>query len=388
MIYSKYRISLDIRSIGSQVVLMSKRLETGREIYITLTEGLKTYTITDDCYAVFAAIKPDGNFLFNFCRIEDNTIIYTYTPQTTITAGKMECEIRLYSAEGEMLTSASFGILISETIVDEGEVIESAFESTTITKLVEEKVTEYMMEHPIATDTTLSDPEAAANAKATGDAISTLSQQTTKALEDMQNATNEALEDMQNATNEALEGKVDKEENKALSTNDFTDEYKEKLEKLKVINGEGDISVNDDGKMFVKTASLTTAKYTRGSVTREKLANDALFSPVVFMNTSGNLAATHLGKKIVLSSGSEAISLTVSKEVSDSLPLGFEAIVIYWTGSSAQIEFSGGLLMAVAGESAVENGKVAFAEQYGMAAITKISDSGSWLVTGAVEVVS
>lgn len=230
MIYSKYRISLDVRSIGSQVVLMSKRLETGREIHITLTEGLKTYTIADDCYAIFAAIKPDGNFLFNFCRIEDNTIIYTYTPQTTIVTGKMECEIRLYSSKGEMLTSAFFGILISDTIVDEGEVIESAFESDTVVSLVEEKVREHLVENPIATDATLTEPEGAANAKATGDAIAAAEGRMNEAVTEAEGRVSRYVEGVEEAFTAALEGKVGKEVGKALSTNDFTDEYKQKLD--------------------------------------------------------------------------------------------------------------------------------------------------------------
>ena len=274
MIYSKYRISLDIRSIGSQVVLMSKRLETGREIYITLTEGLKTYTITDDCYAVFAAIKPDGNFLFNFCDIKDNTIIYTYTPQTTIVAGKMECEIRLYSAAGEMLASAFFGILISETIVDEGEVIESAFESTTVVALVEEKVKEHLLENPIATDATLTDPEAAANAKATGDAINQLAEQTQKSLEELD------------------EAKVGTEEGKGLSTNDFTNEMQETLlnnaqwiseyylpiagNELGGVRSGDDVKVSEIGELYLEDESVDTDAIAKGAVTAEKIAEDAV----------------------------------------------------------------------------------------------------------------
>lgn len=281
MIYSKYRISLDIRSIGSQVVLMSKRLETGREIYITLTEGLKTYTIADDCYAVFAAVKPDGNFLFNFCRIEDNTIIYTYTPQTTIVSGKMECEIRLYSSTGEMLTSAFFGILISDTIVDEGEVIESAFESTTVVALVEEKVVEHLRDNPIATDATLTDPEAAANAKATGEAIAAAENRMSESVEAAEGrasesveAVSESLAIMEETFTNALGGKVDKEEGKALSTNDFTDAEKEKLAGIEA--GANNFSLDD------------------GAVTLEKMSTEAIanFAPAYEASTVDLTAGT------------------------------------------------------------------------------------------------
>lgn len=376
MIYSKYRISLDIRSIGSQVVLMSKRLETGREIYITLTEGLKTYAIADDCYAVFAAIKPDGNFLFNFCNIEDNTITYTYTPQTTIVAGKMECEIRLYSSKGEMLTSAFFGILISDTIVDEGEVIESAFESTAITALVEQKVTEYMVEHPIATDATLTDPEAAANAKATGEAIAELSQQTTEALENMQTATSEALQ----ATNEALEDKVDSEENKGLSSNDFTNEYKEKLD-----------GIEAGANKYVLGEDVGTENVKAGAITRAKLANDALYSQLISA-ASREITVADIGRTLRTPWNTTA-EYTLSQAVSTKIPPGAEiAAVRFGYLGDATISFPDGVRVLIPGETSYKaNAKIQIADTFGTIALKKLShesNGDTWIVTGNVEVVS
>lgn len=211
MIYSNYRISLDVRSIGSQIVLNCKRCETGRRIYITLTEGLKAYTISDDCTAVFTAIKPDGNLLYNECAIENNCIVYTFTPQTAAAVGKMECEIRLYGADDTLLISALFGILVSDAVVDDGEVIESAFESDVVQKMIDEKLKEYLEESSVVVDTTLTTPGAAADAKATGDAITALGKETGEQFESM----GQALNDMRQSLSET-DAALQELENKAL----------------------------------------------------------------------------------------------------------------------------------------------------------------------------
>ncbi len=136
MNYSSYRFSLDLRSTRSSVVVKAKRDDTGRKLFITLTDGGVPYHITDDCYAVFTAIKPDGKIVFNDCTIEDCVIIYEMTAQTVAAAGMVESEIIVYGSGGKQLTSASFHILVEDTIYDTETEIESTSEYNALASLI------------------------------------------------------------------------------------------------------------------------------------------------------------------------------------------------------------------------------------------------------------
>ena len=136
MNYSSYRFSLDLRNTRSSVVVKAKRDDTGRKLFITLTDGGVPYHITADCYAVFTAIKPDGKIVFNDCTIEDCVIIYEMTAQTVAAVGMVESEIIVYGSGGKQLTSASFHILVEDTIYDTETEIESTSEYNALADLV------------------------------------------------------------------------------------------------------------------------------------------------------------------------------------------------------------------------------------------------------------
>jgi len=138
---SFYKISLDIHDHGSNVSLKAKKGDTGRILYITLMDGRNPYVITNECYAVFAAKKADGNILYNKCSIIGNTIAYAFTPQTCSAVGKAECEIKLYGAEEKLITSARFTLLVEDTVYNEGDEVESEKEVSALTALVSEATT-------------------------------------------------------------------------------------------------------------------------------------------------------------------------------------------------------------------------------------------------------
>ena len=141
MNYSDYRLSLDIHDEDSGQSLNVKRGDNkSRRIYITLRDGSQPYHISEDCYAVFAATKPDGKILYNSCTISDCTIQYEMTGQTTNVAGVTECEIRLYGADNQLITSPRFLLIVDETVYDDDKVIDSSDEFTALTELVSEAV--------------------------------------------------------------------------------------------------------------------------------------------------------------------------------------------------------------------------------------------------------
>ena len=135
MINSHYKISLDIQGHGSHVSLKAKKGDTGRILQITLTDGGKPYKITSDCLAVFVAKKADSTIIYNGCSIIDNAIFYVFTEQTAISVGVHNCEIKLYGSDAKLLTSASFTLIIEDTILSESELL-SMNEVTALTKLV------------------------------------------------------------------------------------------------------------------------------------------------------------------------------------------------------------------------------------------------------------
>ena len=136
MIDSTKKISLDIHSPSSGEVVNAKRGDTGRRVCISLVDGGVPYVISDECYAVFTAKKPDGNVLYNHCTIENNIITYEITEQTTAVEGRVNCEILLYGADDKLITSPKFTILVYGTVYKVGDEIQSEDEIDALTHLI------------------------------------------------------------------------------------------------------------------------------------------------------------------------------------------------------------------------------------------------------------
>jgi hypothetical protein len=137
MNYTDYRISLDIFKTASQAVLPVKQGDTAYRLCISITANGSPYRITEGCYALFTAKKPDENFINNECTIENNVIYYQLTPQTTAAIGVVECEIVLYDSNDEQLATPHFSILVDAKAYN-GEEIESSSEVNMLEDLIEE----------------------------------------------------------------------------------------------------------------------------------------------------------------------------------------------------------------------------------------------------------
>lgn len=138
MNYANYRITLEVQETGSNLILRMKKGDTGRKLYITLTDGGLPYRITPDCFAVFTAVKPDGHIVFNECILEGNTIVYPVKAQTVACCGTVRSEIRVYGADGMLLTSACFTLMVDDTVYTEGDDIESSDDFSALSKLLTE----------------------------------------------------------------------------------------------------------------------------------------------------------------------------------------------------------------------------------------------------------
>lgn len=132
---STYYIALDIERTEAQGNMSVRRGESGRRLVATLMSGGKPFDPDKGAYAVFAARRADGATLFNGCTLSAGRAVYELTAQTTGTVGRVECEIRIYGEDGELIVSPRFCINVFDTAVSDDE-IASAPEYTALTELV------------------------------------------------------------------------------------------------------------------------------------------------------------------------------------------------------------------------------------------------------------
>lgn len=136
-----------------------------------------------------------------------------------------------------------------------------------------------------------------------------------------------------------------------------------------------------------KTENVVNTEIEDGSVTREKLAYDALHSPNKSITTAtSTISLDMLGKTILFEKSGADIVFYISKEESDKLPMGFEIAFVYWAANSVKIAFTGGIGAAIAGIGRKVDPVLELPEQYTMIAARKCKDD-TWIVTGSVEVV-
>lgn len=139
MNYAVYNIALDIHKTGSQVALSMIRGENKRKIVISLTENGRPYKISEGTKVElghFTALKPDNNFIYNECEIdeENNVIIYYVTSQTTAAVGEVKCQIKLSDNNGELLFTPQFSIIVANTLYNEEPIVASSEEFNSLTK--------------------------------------------------------------------------------------------------------------------------------------------------------------------------------------------------------------------------------------------------------------
>lgn len=122
--YSNYRFTLDIQKSKSQVSIPVHYGDTGNRFYITFTDGGNPYIIPEGCRADIYIKKPEPHKpLVNACIIENNALIrYEFNTHTASVEGMHKCELRLYSADGRIITSPSFVMVVDQRVVYDDEI--------------------------------------------------------------------------------------------------------------------------------------------------------------------------------------------------------------------------------------------------------------------------
>lgn len=119
MNYSVFRFTLNMHSHRSQASVATFKGDTAVRLLINLTDGGNPYVIADGCTAAISGTKADGKKLFNRCVILNNaTVQYDFTEQTTSWAGVVNCDLIIYGADGNEITAPKFIIVVEEREVD------------------------------------------------------------------------------------------------------------------------------------------------------------------------------------------------------------------------------------------------------------------------------
>lgn len=141
-------------------------------------------------------------------------------------------------------------------------------------------------------------------------------------------------------------------------------------------------------------SSVGTSKILNSSVTRAKLASDALHSPVIRLHSGAaniDLTADDDGKTIMTMTSSVDFTVNLSADASANMPEGFEIAVCFYYGQSLQISIESGIYVAHSEFGRTRSGIIfSIPEQNTMIALKKVLDFNGysyWLVTGNVEVV-
>lgn len=120
---STFYFRLDIDKSESSLCMSVRQGETGRRFAASLVSGGQPWDIEPGGYAVFAAKKSDGSCIFNGCLIEEGWVIHELSRQTTASIGRLDCELRIYGADGRLIIAPSFGIYVFPPVVRDEELM-------------------------------------------------------------------------------------------------------------------------------------------------------------------------------------------------------------------------------------------------------------------------
>ena len=123
MNYSIYRFTLDLQKHQSQMSISVFKNDTAIRLLIGLTDGGKPYHINDGIQAILYGKRADDKEIIHRCMIKDNAeVIYDFEETTACKEGLVQCQLRLYGLDGNLITAPRFVIVVDERIVDDNNV--------------------------------------------------------------------------------------------------------------------------------------------------------------------------------------------------------------------------------------------------------------------------
>ena len=139
--------------------------------------------------------------------------------------------------------------------------------------------------------------------------------------------------------------------------------------------------------MIAQAASQTIID---GSVTRAKLAKDALYSPIRIVQSDSNVVSSDIGATIRTGGSASAIKVTLTQAVSHAMPIGTEIAFLPWVAATMKIAFNG-VKVGIQDQTQAYSSPTFTLKHKGRVAIKKIiSDNNGdyWLLSGLIEEVT
>lgn len=136
--------------------------------------------------------------------------------------------------------------------------------------------------------------------------------------------------------------------------------------------------------------AVVTRTVKDGVVTRAKLAQDALYSPIRVVQSDSNVVSSDVGATIRTDGSASAITVTLTQAVSHAMPVGTEIALLPWVAATMKIAFDG-VKVGVLDQTQSYSSPTFTLKHKGMIAIKKIlSDSNGdyWLLSGLTEEVT
>ena len=140
--------------------------------------------------------------------------------------------------------------------------------------------------------------------------------------------------------------------------------------------------------------SIPTSAYQNASVTRAKLANDALYSPVVTKTDSFSVLANEVGKTYFVNASTKDVEVSVSSDVTAGLSVGAD-FAVYWFYARSITLVLENVRVCLQGDATIYGGlnkqvRITINDIRSMVALKKMLQNSTngdiWAVIGNVEV--
>jgi hypothetical protein len=106
------------------VSIAAFQFDTAIELSIGITDGGVPYYFADGCKAELFGKKSNGATIVHECSIVDNRIIYTFNDTTADETGDTNCQILIYNANNQTITTPSFIINVGKRIVNDDDIFD------------------------------------------------------------------------------------------------------------------------------------------------------------------------------------------------------------------------------------------------------------------------